>query len=332
MSTRTIEMALATPGLDAQGRPTRIPLRARPRPTPKFDEDFGAEHMLVNIGPQHPATHGVLRLVRRARGRDGQARAFRTSATSTPASRSWASTGTTTRSSRSPTAPTTSSPMANNVGLALAAEKLMGIEITERCRVLRVIACEMSRIISHLVWLGTTGIDLGAFTPFLWSFQERGADLQPAGVVDRRAAHDQPDAGRRHDGRHARRLGGGAARVRRDLPQDADRSGHDVHPERDLDRADPGRRRAHGRARRSTTRSRARCSGRAASTTTCGRTARTSATRPTTSTCRSASTATSTTATGSGWRRCGSRSGSWSRRSTGWPGSRARRSTSTTRA
>src|SRR5678815_3140590 len=57
--------------------------------------------------------------------------------------------------------------------LAPAAEKLMGIEVTERCRVLRVIACEMSRIISHLVWLGTTGIDLGAFTPFLWSFQER---------------------------------------------------------------------------------------------------------------------------------------------------------------
>ncbi|MEZ4588562.1 MAG: NADH-quinone oxidoreductase subunit D [Gemmatimonadales bacterium] len=65
------------------------------------------------------------------------------------------------------------SPMANNVCLALAAEKLMGIGITERCTVLRVIACEMSRIISHLVWLGTTGIDLGAFTPFLWSFYQR---------------------------------------------------------------------------------------------------------------------------------------------------------------
>ncbi|MDH5805415.1 MAG: NADH dehydrogenase (quinone) subunit D, partial [Gemmatimonadota bacterium] len=64
-------------------------------------------------------------------------------------------------------------PMANNVLLALAAEKLMGIEITERCKVLRVIACEMSRIISHLVWLGTTSIDIGAFTPFLWMFQER---------------------------------------------------------------------------------------------------------------------------------------------------------------
>jgi NADH-quinone oxidoreductase subunit D len=49
----------------------------------------------------------------------------------------------------------------------------MGITITERCTVLRVIACEMSRIISHLVWLGTTAIDLGAYTPFLWTFQER---------------------------------------------------------------------------------------------------------------------------------------------------------------
>jgi NADH-quinone oxidoreductase subunit D len=64
-------------------------------------------------------------------------------------------------------------PMSNNVCFAMAAEKLMGIEITERCRVLRVIACEMSRIISHLVWVGTTGIDIGAFTPFLWLFQER---------------------------------------------------------------------------------------------------------------------------------------------------------------
>ena len=63
--------------------------------------------------------------------------------------------------------------MSNNVGVALAAEKLMGIAITPRCTVLRVIACEMSRIISHLVWVGTTGIDLGAFTPFLWAFQQR---------------------------------------------------------------------------------------------------------------------------------------------------------------
>ncbi|HUS61440.1 MAG TPA: NADH-quinone oxidoreductase subunit D, partial [Acidimicrobiales bacterium] len=63
--------------------------------------------------------------------------------------------------------------MGNNIGMAMGAERLFGIEITERCKVLRVIAAELSRIMSHLVWLGTTCIDIGAFTPFLWAFQER---------------------------------------------------------------------------------------------------------------------------------------------------------------
>ncbi len=62
MSTRTVEMALATPGLDAAGRPDAGPARRRP-PALEPDDEFGAEHMLINIGPQHPATHGVLRLV-----------------------------------------------------------------------------------------------------------------------------------------------------------------------------------------------------------------------------------------------------------------------------
>src|SRR5512134_1291226 len=61
MSLRTVEMALATPGLDRDGQPTRVPLGAADG-AERYDE-FGAEHMLVNIGPQHPATHGVLRLV-----------------------------------------------------------------------------------------------------------------------------------------------------------------------------------------------------------------------------------------------------------------------------
>jgi NADH-quinone oxidoreductase subunit D len=171
VSTRTVEMALATPGLDAQGRPARIPLTASPRPS-HFDEGYGAEHMLVNIGPQHPATHGVLRLVLELEGETvkrciphlgylhsgfeklGEYRHYNQIIPLTDRTDYL-------------------SPMANNVGLALAAEKLMGIQVPERCRVLRVIACEMSRIISHLVWLGTTGIDLGAYTPFLWSFQQR---------------------------------------------------------------------------------------------------------------------------------------------------------------
>ena len=189
--------------------------------------------MLINIGPQHPATHGVLRLVLELDGETvrrciphigylhsgfeklGEYRHYNQIIPLTDRTDYL-------------------SPMANNVCLALAAEKLMGIEITERCQVLRVIACEMSRIISHLVWLGTTGIDLGAFTPFLWAFQRARADLQPAGSVDRRAAHHEPHAGGRHDGRHSRRLGGGPARLLPHLPEDAGRGRHDVHPQRHL--------------------------------------------------------------------------------------------------
>jgi NADH-quinone oxidoreductase subunit D len=128
--------------------------------------------MLINIGPQHPATHGVLRLVVELDGevvvrviphvgylhsgfeKLGEYRHYNQLVPLTDRMDYLA-------------------PMSNNVCLAMAAEKLMGIEITERCKVLRVIACELSRIISHLVWLGTTALDIGAFTPFLWLFQER---------------------------------------------------------------------------------------------------------------------------------------------------------------
>jgi NADH-quinone oxidoreductase subunit D len=164
-------MALATTGVDAAGHPTRVPLGVAEE-NGGYREDLGAEHMLVNIGPQHPATHGVLRLVLELEGETvrrciphigylhsgfeklGEYRHYNQIIPLTDRTDYL-------------------SPMANNVCLALTVEKLMGLELTERCRVLRVIACEMSRIISHLVWLGTTGIDLGAFTPFLWSFQER---------------------------------------------------------------------------------------------------------------------------------------------------------------
>src|SRR5207245_171456 len=164
MSNRTVELELATPGLDADGNAVRVPLGVEP--------ELAGEHMLVNLGPQHPATHGVLRLVVELDGETvvrviphlgylhsgfeklGEYRHYNQIIPLTDRTDYL-------------------SPMANNVGFALAAEKLMGIEITPRCTVLRVIACEMSRIISHMVWLGTTSIDLGAFTPFLWAFQER---------------------------------------------------------------------------------------------------------------------------------------------------------------
>ena len=172
MSTRTVEMELRTPTVDASGRLTTVPLGVARRPSEHVADDFGAEHMLVNIGPQHPATHGVLRLVVELEGETvrrvvphvgylhsgfeklGEYRQYNQIIPLTDRTDYLA-------------------PMANNIALALAVEGLMGIEVTERCRLLRVIAMEMSRIISHLVWAGTTGIDLGAFTPFLWMFQER---------------------------------------------------------------------------------------------------------------------------------------------------------------
>ncbi len=168
--TRTLEVELSTTGLDAQGRPQRSPLTVASYPA--LEPDFADEHMLINIGPQHPATHGVLRLVLELDGETvvrciphigylhcgfekiGEYRQYNQIIPWTDREDYLNSIG-------------------NNVAFALGAERLFGIEITERCTVLRVIAAELSRIISHLVWLGTTCIDIGAFTPFLWAFQER---------------------------------------------------------------------------------------------------------------------------------------------------------------
>jgi len=169
MTKRTVELPVATPGAGAPGDPLRVPIPASPA---DVDPELGGEHLLINLGPQHPATHGVLRLVVELEGETvvrviphvgylhsgfeklGEYRHYNQIVPLTDRTDYLA-------------------PMSNNVGVALAAEKLMGIEITPRCQVLRVIACEMSRIISHMVWLGTTSIDLGAFTPFLWAFQQR---------------------------------------------------------------------------------------------------------------------------------------------------------------
>jgi NADH-quinone oxidoreductase subunit D len=167
---RVVEFDLATSGVGADGRPLRVPIGTVDDEL--TEPDFGSDHMLLNVGPQHPATHGVLRLVVELDGeivtrvvphigylhsgfeKLGEYRFYNQIIPLTDRTDYLAT-------------------MANNVALALAVEQLMGIEITERCKVLRVIACELSRIISHIVWLGTTAVDIGAFTPFLWTWQER---------------------------------------------------------------------------------------------------------------------------------------------------------------
>ncbi len=175
---RTIEVELSTSGLGHDGRPQRIPLVVGDsggvalQAPPALEPDLEGEHMLINIGPQHPATHGVLRLVLELDGETvvrciphigylhcgfekiGEYRQYNQIIPWTDRDDYLNCIG-------------------NNIAFSLGAERLFGIEITPRCTVLRVIGMELSRISSHLVWMGTTGIDIGAFTPFLWSFQER---------------------------------------------------------------------------------------------------------------------------------------------------------------
>ena len=175
---RTLEVALGTSGLNAMGQPIRAPLtvqgaaavarNAAPEREPEMDTD----HMLINIGPQHPATHGVLRLVLELDGETvvrciphigylhcgfekiGEYRQYNQIIPWTDREDYLNSPG-------------------NNVAFALGAERLFGVDCTPRARVLRVILMELSRIMSHVVWLGTTSVDIGAFTPFLWLYQER---------------------------------------------------------------------------------------------------------------------------------------------------------------
>lgn len=130
------------------------------------------ETMLLNLGPQHPATHGVLRLVLEL---DGETVVrciphlgyLHTGFEKTCEYRDW-----------NQIVPYTDrmdylAPMMYNIAYANAVESLLGAEITPRCRVVRVILNELNRILGHLLWIGTMGIDLGAFSVFLYTFEER---------------------------------------------------------------------------------------------------------------------------------------------------------------
>ncbi|GMU34737.1 MAG: hypothetical protein AMXMBFR20_26090 [Planctomycetia bacterium] len=135
-------------------------------------DDLQTEEMLVNMGPQHPATHGVLRVVLRTDGEMVLEAVPHIGYLHRCAEKIGEN-----------LAPYQYIPytdrmdylagMNDNLAYSLAVEKLAGLEVSERARYIRVIFAELNRIASHLVSMGTYGLDIGAFTPFLYAFRER---------------------------------------------------------------------------------------------------------------------------------------------------------------
>ncbi len=131
-----------------------------------------ANTMVLNMGPQHPSTHGVLRVVLELNGeivvkarpvigylhtgieKNMEAKTYSQALTMTDRIDYLA-------------------PLSNNLCYCLAVEKILGLDIPKRAQYVRVLLTEMTRIASHLVWLGTHAIDLGAMSVFLYTFRER---------------------------------------------------------------------------------------------------------------------------------------------------------------
>jgi len=141
--------------------------------TTTVETPVGSVHtMVLNMGPQHPSTHGVLRVILELDGeivkkaqpvvgylhtgieKSCEAKTYSQAITLTDRLDYLA-------------------PLSNNLCYCLAVEKLLGLEIPKRAQYIRVLLTELTRIASHLVWLGTHAIDLGAMSVFLYTFRER---------------------------------------------------------------------------------------------------------------------------------------------------------------
>ena len=160
----------------AQGGPTltRQVFEYTPGTRPELDHDdpLHGELLKLNMGPQHPATHGVLRLAVTLDGEqivdvDPDVGFLHRGKEKSCESLGWHK-----------FFPHTDrldyvQPLMNNIGYALALEKLGGIEVPPRAKVVRVLLMELSRIMAHLIYIGTLGIDLGAVTIFFYSFRQR---------------------------------------------------------------------------------------------------------------------------------------------------------------
>jgi NADH-quinone oxidoreductase subunit D len=166
------KMAAESRKINPVSRATSYPPKVHMPPVPT-DEAPTREHtMILNMGPQHPATHGVLRLVLELDGETivkayphvgylhrgyeklGEHKTYHQYIPYTDRLDYMAA-------------------LANNVAYAMAIEKLMGIRITPRNAMIRTVCCELSRLSAHLLSLGTYALDLGAATVFFYTFQQR---------------------------------------------------------------------------------------------------------------------------------------------------------------
>ena len=136
------------------------------------DDLWGDSRIIVNIGPTHPAMHGALRMVAKLNGETIE--------------KSYCEYGYTHRAKEKLGENRTyhnyivytdrlnyCSALLNNVVYAMSVEKLMGIEVPERCVWLRMICCELARVTDHLICIGINAVDLGAFSFFLYGFHQR---------------------------------------------------------------------------------------------------------------------------------------------------------------
>ena len=147
-------------------------LRGRPEIRDHVTGEVRQETMIINMGPQHPSTHGVLRLLLEL---DGETVIrckpivgyLHTGIEKNTEYRTWV------QGVAYVTRADYLSPFFNELAYCLSVERLLGIEAPPRAQVLRVLLCELNRIASHLVWVATGGMELGAVSVMLYGFRER---------------------------------------------------------------------------------------------------------------------------------------------------------------
>lgn len=160
---------------EIDGESTEIPIGAGMTVTTSAVQEFqdpSNETMLINLGPHHPSTHGVLRVGMQMAGEKIVGAMPDVGYLHTGIEKNMEY-KTYTKAITLTDRMDYLSPLFNNLGFCLAVERLMEVQVPERANILRVLLCEINRIASHLVAVGTNAMDIGAVSMFTYAFRER---------------------------------------------------------------------------------------------------------------------------------------------------------------